>query len=171
VSEAELPILEALDAEPSLSQRALAERAGLSLSKAHFVLRRLVEKGLVKVHNVRSNSNKSGYLYILTPRGVELKGRLAYAFLHRTAVQYAQMTARVDKTLSACIPRHATLLHRPVSVVVVGEGPLSEVVTDRVRARPDALLVLSPADADVAILADPEAPFAHRPGLTPVQLV
>ena len=51
VSDIELPVLEALADEPSLSQRELAQRVGLSLTRAHFVLKRLMERGLVKVRN------------------------------------------------------------------------------------------------------------------------
>ena len=165
-----MPILEALEAEPSLSQRALAEKVGLSLTTAHFVLRRLVEKGLVKVQNVRQNDNKSGYLYLLTPRGMELKARLAYAFLRRTAEQYQRMTARVEQTLSVAIPRQVGVLHRPAHVYVVGNGPLSEVVRDQILARKDSVITLDCAEADVAVIADPEVPCAARPGLTLVPL-
>ncbi|MEW5847162.1 MAG: MarR family EPS-associated transcriptional regulator [Myxococcota bacterium] len=166
----ELPILEALEAEPSLSQRELAQRAGLSLTKAHFVLRRLVEKGLVKVQNVANSEHKLGYLYLLTPRGLETKARLAYAFMHRTAAQYQDMTTRVERALSQQVPPLATRLRRAVHVTILGEGPLAEIVADCVRERSDTVLVPNMGDADAAVLVDPESKASVRPGLAVLHL-
>ncbi|MBI5494832.1 MAG: MarR family EPS-associated transcriptional regulator [Deltaproteobacteria bacterium] len=166
----ELPVLEALAAEPSLSQRELALRVGMSLTKAHFVLRRLVEKGLVKVQNVASSDHKLGYLYLLTPRGIELKARLAYAFMHRTAAQYLEMTTRVENALSRQVPPLAERLRRPVQVAILGKGPLSEVVAHCLRSRTDATLVPDGSDADAAVLVEPSHPVTAHGGLVVMHL-
>ncbi len=149
MSDAELPVLEALAAEPSLSQRELAQRVGLSLTRAHFVLKRLMERGLVKVRNAAQSEHKLGYLYLLTPQGMEEKANLTYAFLQRTAAQYQEMVGRVEATLDARLD--AVDVEAPVAVAIVGQGPLAQVVRDIVTVRSGLHLVDSVHEASVAI--------------------
>lgn len=170
----DLFMLEALHAEPSLSQRQLAARVGLPLSKAHFVLRRLIERGMVKVRNVRDSKHKLGYLYVLTPRGVEAKAKLTYRFLQRTASEYQSLRGRVERVLTTAIAKtraggngtgstaggeHGRATggdSARVTVALLGEGPLAEVVRDVLRERGDATIVAEPCLARVAVIIDPE---------------
>lgn len=145
----ELPVLEALEQNPSISQRELADRAGLSLTRAHFVLRRLVEKGLVKVKNAAQSDHKLGYLYLVTPQGLEEKARLTYAFLERTAEQYQAMVTRVEAALDRGLAE--VVRDGPVPVAIVGCGPLAEVVRDLVAVRPDTRLVDRLEEAAVGV--------------------
>lgn len=66
-------LLKTLEDNPSLSQRDLAKRLGVSLGKVNFCLNALVEKGCLKVGNFRNSNNKLAYVYLLTPYGVEQK--------------------------------------------------------------------------------------------------
>ena len=134
-------MLEALADEPSLSQRELAQKVGLSLTRAHFVLKRLVEKGLVKVKSAAVSEHKLGYLYLLTPQGLDAKARLTYAFLQRTAEQYQRMSDRVDRVLDAATAPFARAEHTPVETFVSGSGPLAEVVRDLIALRADMRMV------------------------------
>jgi len=147
----ELPVLEALADEPSLSQRELAQRVGLSLTRAHFVLKRLVEKGLVKVKNAVESDHKLGYLYLLTPQGLDEKARLTYAFLQRTAEHYQRMTDRVSRVLDDASADGARERDAPSATVVVGHGPLAEVVRDLVALRTDLRLVTDLEDAELVV--------------------
>ena len=151
----DLSMLEALHAEPSLSQRQLAREVGLPLSKAHFVLMRLIEKGMVKVKNVHDSRHKLGYLYVLTPSGIEAKARLTYRFLQRTAADYQSMRERVEKALDEAI-RKAKNGEPRVKVALLGEGPLGEVVRDALTDRDDAEITTDVAHAKVAVLIDRE---------------
>jgi EPS-associated MarR family transcriptional regulator len=63
-----LKLLREVTGSPELTQRELAKRMGISLGKVNFLLKALVGKGLVKVHNFRKADNRSAYLYYLTPR-------------------------------------------------------------------------------------------------------
>ncbi|MEK7705330.1 MAG: MarR family EPS-associated transcriptional regulator, partial [Myxococcota bacterium] len=131
-SEHELPMLEALASEPQLSQRELARRLGLPLSRAHFILRRLIQKGMVKVHNVAESTHKLGYLYVLTPRGLEVRLRLTYSFLHRMAEQHRRMAVRVEALIDERVTRRNGE-GGVIGVMLVGEGPLAQAVGDVVR--------------------------------------
>jgi EPS-associated MarR family transcriptional regulator len=158
-TQADLSILEALAADPSLSQRELAERAGLSVARAHFVLKRLTEKGLIKVRNARRSRHKLGYLYLLTPRGLEAKAKLTYRFMHRMAMQYRSMVERVDSVLAAALDGlvdGAAPVPRPVPVSILGQGPLSEVVRDLVGVNGELRLVDHHEDAILGIVVDPD---------------
>lgn len=76
-------ILKELQQDPDISQRELAKRLEISLGKANFCLKALIEKGLVKVENFKKNPTKIGYLYLLTPKGIEEKVLLTQRFLQR----------------------------------------------------------------------------------------
>ena len=149
-------MLEALQAEPSLSQRKLARRVGVPLSKAHFILRRLVEKGMVKVRNVSKSEHRLGYLYVLTPAGIEAKAKLTYGFLQRAAADYQSMRKRVEQALDEAIQK-AKNGDPKVTVALLGDGPLGEVVRDALQDRDDAEITSDVALARVAILIDRDA--------------
>jgi EPS-associated MarR family transcriptional regulator len=85
---AQLRILQILAQEPGISQRRLAERLGVSVGKTHYLLKALLEKGLIKVDNFRRSDRKLAYLYLLTPRGIETKLRLTRAYLARKEAEY-----------------------------------------------------------------------------------
>ena len=78
------------------SQRGLAERFGVSLGKVNYCLRALVDKGLVKANNFRRSDNKLAYSYVLTPAGLEEKGRLTKAFLRRKLTEYELLQQEIE---------------------------------------------------------------------------
>ena len=79
--EIRLRILRELERDPKLSQRDLAALLGVSVGKANYCVRALVEKGLLKVENFRKSGNKLAYAYQLTPRGVANKAKMTRRFL------------------------------------------------------------------------------------------
>ncbi len=156
--ERDLAVLEVLAGDPSLSQRQVAVQAGLSTARAHFVLRRLVEKGLVKVRRAAHSKHKFRYLYVLTPSGIEAKARRTYRFMHRMAKEYRVMVRQVEKRLSAAMNRFDKAgPNGTVKLWIAGDGPLAEVVRDLVGLRDDVLLVDREREADLIVVADPEA--------------
>ncbi|MES2510090.1 MAG: MarR family EPS-associated transcriptional regulator [Pseudomonadota bacterium] len=85
-----------LTAEPSASQRGLAERFGVSLGKINYCLRALVDKGLVKANNFRRSDNKLAYSYVLTAAGLEEKGVLTKAFLQRKLAEFELLQKEIE---------------------------------------------------------------------------
>ncbi|KAF0218726.1 MAG: regulatory protein [Geobacteraceae bacterium] len=63
--------------EEALSQRELSRRLGIALGLVNSYLKNLVAKGYVRVKNFPKNR----YAYLLTPKGVTEKSRLAYQHL------------------------------------------------------------------------------------------
>ena len=88
--------LKLLAEEPQISQRDLARRLSISVGKANYCLSALVEKGLVKIDNVRKVGNKLAYAYLLTPRGIEEKTRIAVGFLQRKMREYGDLQQEIE---------------------------------------------------------------------------
>jgi len=84
---------------PDITQRELAKMTGVSLGSIHYCVKALVKKGWLKAGNFRSNPNKSGYLYLLTPEGVSQKSKLAFDFLQRKKAEYDALKLEI-KNLS-----------------------------------------------------------------------
>lgn len=74
-------ILKLVESNPELSQRELAQALGISLGKANFCLKALVNVGLLKATNFKNNKNKLAYMYLLTPSGIEEKATITMRFL------------------------------------------------------------------------------------------
>lgn len=89
-------VLRHLTNEPTASQRCLAANMGVSLGKLNFCLRALVDKGWVKANNFRRSDNKLAYAYVLTPSGIEEKGRLARHFLQRKLAEFEALEQEIE---------------------------------------------------------------------------
>ena len=83
-----LDLLRKLESSPEYTQRELSKEMGVSLGKVNYCIRKLTEKGLIKITNFKQNPNKVGYVYILTPRGIEEKAKLTFSFLKRKMTEY-----------------------------------------------------------------------------------
>ena len=92
-----LSMLREINDSPSTTQRELSARLGISLGKVNFLLRALIEKGLVKVGNFKKSKNKPAYLYQLTPHGIEEKTRITYHFLKRKMKEYEQLEKEIER--------------------------------------------------------------------------
>jgi MarR family transcriptional regulator, temperature-dependent positive regulator of motility len=92
-----LEILKLLQAQPQMSQRDLAQAMGVSLGKANYCLKALIDKGLVKLENFRNNPDKRQYAYLLTPAGLEEKSRITLAFLRRKVAEYETLEREIEQ--------------------------------------------------------------------------
>ena len=91
-----LDLLKKLEENPNYTQRELSKEMGVSLGKVNYCLKKLVEKGLVKLSNFNSNPNKVGYIYILTPQGFEEKARLTFEFLKIKIEEYELLKDEIN---------------------------------------------------------------------------
>lgn len=90
-------LLQVLQENPDITQRELAARLGVSLGKANYCLRALMERGWVKVANFRRNPNKMGYAYLLTPSGMDEKARIAVRFLRHKLNEFDLLKAEIER--------------------------------------------------------------------------
>jgi EPS-associated MarR family transcriptional regulator len=88
--------LHSLEENPHITQRELAIKLGISLGAANFCLKALVEIGHIKINNFKKNSNKSAYLYLLTPIGFAEKASLTTHFLSRKIAEYHALKHEID---------------------------------------------------------------------------
>ncbi len=95
-------LLRLLEANPKLSQREAARILGVSLGKVNYCLRALMQKGWVKASNFRNSNNKSAYMYLLTPRGLENKTKLALRFLQAKVREYESLRAEIAQMRREC---------------------------------------------------------------------
>ena len=91
-----LQLLKLLQDEPQMSQRDLAQAMGVSLGKANYCLKALMDKGLVKFGNFRKNPDKRQYAYLLTSAGLEEKTRITMAFLRRKVAEYEALEKEIE---------------------------------------------------------------------------
>ncbi|MAY01590.1 MAG: MarR family EPS-associated transcriptional regulator [Gammaproteobacteria bacterium] len=89
-------LLKLLETNPDLSQREIAKSLGISLGKANFCLKALIEKGLIKAKRFKSSSSKRSYLYLLTLKGIEEKGRITLSFLARKQAEYSELVREIE---------------------------------------------------------------------------
>jgi EPS-associated MarR family transcriptional regulator len=95
LEEVHLKLLKAIEANPEATQRELSAALGVSLGKANYCLKAVIERGWVKVGNFKANPNKLAYAYLLTPSGFTAKRKLTAAFLRRKVEEYEQLKAEI----------------------------------------------------------------------------
>lgn len=79
--ERDLEILENIySSQSTVRQRDLAKIVGLSLGMTNAILKRLVQKGLLKISKV----NNRNIRYIVSPKGIEAITKRSYRYFRRT---------------------------------------------------------------------------------------
>ncbi len=95
--EARYRLLKLLEQRPELSQRELAAEMGISLGKANYCLRALIERGWVKMVNFGRSGNKAAYFYKLTPTGLSEKARTTHRFLEKKLEEHDEITSEIAR--------------------------------------------------------------------------
>ncbi|MDD1621639.1 MAG: MarR family EPS-associated transcriptional regulator [Methylococcaceae bacterium] len=113
-------ILKLVSDNPEISQRELARQLGISLGRANYCLKALIDKGILKASNFRNNNNKLAYMYLLTPDGVELKARITVQYLKWKLREYETLQAEIEE-----LRREAAMLDRVTPTCVRGKSTLS----------------------------------------------
>lgn len=90
-------ILRLLHDNPEMSQRELAQAAGVSTGGIHYVLRALIEKGVLKLSNFTAAEDKRRYAYVLTPKGIAAKADLTRRFMIRKLAEYEALKAEIEE--------------------------------------------------------------------------
>ena len=95
--EIHLKVLRHIEENPEVTQRELASELGVSLGKANYCLKALMDKGFIKAKNFHNSNNKRAYLYKLTPTGIEAKAKISVAFLRRKMDEYEQLKEEIEQ--------------------------------------------------------------------------
>ena len=91
-----LDLLRKLESNPKYTQRELSQEMGVSLGKVNYCMKKLTEKGLIKLTNFTHNPNKMGYAYLLTPQGIDEKSRLTFSFLKKKVIEYEILKKEIN---------------------------------------------------------------------------
>jgi len=88
-------LLKVLSQDPNLGQRDMAKTMGISLGKVNYCVSELASKGWIKITRFKSAKKKIPYTYMLTPKGLEEKGRLTLTFLKRKLSEYEEIKKQI----------------------------------------------------------------------------
>lgn len=94
--EVRFKLLTLLSGNPSLSQRDVARELRISVGKVNYCVRALMNRGWVKAANFKNSRNKSAYVYVLTPRGLEERARVTTRFLQAKMREYEALLIEID---------------------------------------------------------------------------
>jgi DNA-binding MarR family transcriptional regulator len=113
----DLVILEQIEQDPDATQASLAAQLGVAVGTINWHLKRLVEKGYVKVRRVERRKLR----YIITSEGIALRARLTVDYIQNSFRLYRLVRERV---LSALDEVEQANTH---SVSLHGEGDVAEI--------------------------------------------
>ena len=117
-SDADLTILEHIENEPDTTQAGLAEKLGVAVGTINWHLKRLVEKGYVKV----KRAERKKLRYIITPEGLALRARLTVDYIQSSMQMYRLVRKRSLKAIADVRAMGYNM------VSVEGEGEVAEIL-------------------------------------------
>ena len=89
-------LLRVINSNPKISQRELASHLNLSLGKINYTLLTLKKRGLVKLKYFEKNKNKMQYMYLLTPKGIFEKTKIAINLMKQSMAEYEELKKEID---------------------------------------------------------------------------
>ena len=79
------------------SQKSFAKKLGCSVGKTNYILKALMQKGLIKAENFFENKNKNQYKYLLTEEGIKEKIKLTKKFIERKKKEYEELQRELEE--------------------------------------------------------------------------
>jgi DNA-binding MarR family transcriptional regulator len=116
-------LLETLDAESALTQRALASRLGIALGSTNQLVRELIARRWI--HGVRNGG--SALRYIVTADGQQARAKMAREKLRRALDAYGVVYGRVREALAACQTKPRPTTGAETSVALYGTGGVAQI--------------------------------------------
>jgi predicted ArsR family transcriptional regulator len=113
----ELTLLEQIERDPDVTQASLATQLGVAVGTVNWHIKRLIEKGAVKV----KRAERKKLRYIITPEGIALRARLTVDYIERSFDLYRKTRQRVKA--------HINEVKRAGydSVRLIGEGDVADI--------------------------------------------
>ena len=92
----EMILLEQIEHDPDVNQSTLATQLGVAVGTVNWHLKRMVEKGYVKV----KRANRRKLRYIITPEGIAFRARLTIDYIEQSMLLYRATRKRVRELLA-----------------------------------------------------------------------
>jgi DNA-binding MarR family transcriptional regulator len=112
-----LGVLDAVERNPSATQRSVARELGIALGLVNAYLNRCLSKGLIKIGQVPPRR----YAYYLTPRGMSEKSRLTATYLMESFAFFREARMQCNEVFQALAARGQFRL------ALIGDGDLAEI--------------------------------------------
>jgi DNA-binding MarR family transcriptional regulator len=139
----ELALLENIESNPDVTQASLATQLGVAVGTVNWHLKRLIEKGYVKI----KRAERKKLRYIITPEGIALRTLLTMDYIEQQFLLYRNTRQRVREHLQQI--KNAGF----EKVSIQGEGDVADICR------------LSCLEQGVALTSDVYAPVLKIVGL------
>jgi len=139
----DLTLLEEIEQDPDINQAALAVQLGVAVGTVNWHLKRLIEKGAIKV----KRATRRKLRYIITAEGLALRARLTIDFVQQSFKLYRLLRSRAQ----ALIPQIKDAGYQAVRIQASGDA--------------EDVIRLTCMENQVAILDDPTLPLIKMHGL------
>lgn len=90
-------LLSLLEKDSGWTQRELAHELGVSVGKAHYCLKHLINRGWVKVFSFKNNRNRASWRYHLTPDGRDARQHLMRRYLNHKLAELESLKSEIKK--------------------------------------------------------------------------
>ncbi len=94
--EHEYKVLSHLQENEITTQRKISKGTGLSLGAVNLLLKKMGRKGLIKIEKLNPRTMR----YVLTPKGMQEKSRLAYRYIRNSYRQILKINRLLDYLLA-----------------------------------------------------------------------
>jgi DNA-binding MarR family transcriptional regulator len=131
----DLVILEQIEQNPDATQASLAGDVGVAVGTINWHLKRLVNKGYVKV----KRAERKKLRYIITPEGISLRARLTIDYIQNQFSLYRSTRERVNSLITQVRSEGFN------SVRLIGEGDVADVC--RLTCLEQAILIVDDINA------------------------
>jgi len=138
-----LGVLDAVERNPSVTQRSVARELGIALGLVNAYLHRCLSKGLIKIGQVPPRR----YAYYLTPRGMTEKSRLTATYLMDSFAFFREARMQCNELFQMLAARGQCRLAR------VGGRLFVDIARLVARDHRIEIAGIAPAGADVARLS------------------
>ena len=91
----ELSLLEQIEQDPDITQASLAAQLGVAVGTVNWHIKRLIEKGYVKV----KRAERKKLRYIITAEGIATRARLTVDYIEQSFNLYRRIRLRVQEQL------------------------------------------------------------------------
>jgi hypothetical protein len=135
-----LGVLDAVERNPSVTQRSVARELGIALGLVNAYLHRCLSKGLIKIGQVPPRR----YAYYLTPRGMTEKSRLTATYLMDSFAFFREARMQCSELFQTLAARGQCRL------ALVGGGDLAEIARLVARDHLIEIAGIAPGSGDAA---------------------
>jgi hypothetical protein len=114
-----LQLMNKIERNPTITQRALASELGIALGLLNAYLKKCIIKGWIKAGNVSAKR----LVYLLTPEGFVEKSRIVGDYLSKSFTLFRDAKRQCEAIFELCKEMGWT------KIAIVGEGDLADIAT------------------------------------------